>query len=101
LGFGTAWIRFWCDENGRVNKNGGKFEGLDRYEARKSHFGGPKKLSLLDGIEDLKHIVGPATAAGTPWSYHFAQWLVKMERYLRKHPRGEDGEIKFVPDRFS
>jgi valyl-tRNA synthetase len=91
------------DENGRVNKNGGKYEGLDRYEARKVILEDLKKLSLLEGSEDLKHNVGSCYRCGnTVEPIISAQWFVKMEPLSQEAIRVvQDGEIKFLPDRFS
>jgi valyl-tRNA synthetase len=91
------------DEKGRVNKNGGKYEGLDRYEARKVILDDLKKLSLLEEIEDLKHNVGSCYRCGsTVEPIISAQWFVKMKPLAQEAIRVvEDGEIKFVPDRFS
>ncbi len=91
------------DDNGKVNANGGKYEGLDRYEARKVILEDLKKLSLLEGIEDLKHNVGSCyRCKSIVEPIISAQWFVKMKPLAKDAIRVvQDGEIKFVPDRFS
>ncbi len=57
------------DDNGKVNANGGKYEGMDRYEARKAVVADLEALGLMEKIEDYSpQRGGPATAATTMWS---------------------------------
>lgn len=46
------------DDNGRVNELGGKYQGLDRYEARKAVVADLEALGLLEKIEEHQHNVG-------------------------------------------
>ncbi len=91
------------DDNGRVNANGGKYEGLDRYEARKAILHDLEELGLLDKITDHTHNVGTCYRCGTDVEPIIsAQWFVKMEPLAREALRVvNEGEVKFVPDRFS
>ena len=91
------------DDNGRVNENGGKYQGLDRYEARKQIVADLKAGGYLVKVEDYSHNVG------TCYRCHqdvepiiSAQWFVKMKPLAQEAIRVvKEGETKFVPDRFS
>ena len=91
------------DDNGRVNENGGKYQGLDRYEARKQIVADLEAGGYLVKVEDYSHNVG------TCYRCHqdvepiiSAQWFVKMKPLAQEAIRVvKEGETKFVPDRFS
>ncbi|MBO5340663.1 MAG: valine--tRNA ligase, partial [Oscillospiraceae bacterium] len=91
------------DDNGVVNANGGKFEGMDRYEARKAVVAELDSLGLMEKIEDYSHNVGTCYRCGTDVEPIIsAQWFVKMEPLAKEAIRVvAEGETKFVPDRFS
>ena len=83
--------------------NGGKYNGLDRYEARKVIVEDLEKGGYLVSIEDHVHNVGTCYRCGTDVEpITSAQWFVKMKPLAKEAIRVvEEGEIKFVPDRFS
>ncbi len=91
------------DDEGKINENGGKYQGLDRYEARKVIVDDLRELGLLEKIEEHQHNVG------TCYRCHndveplvSAQWFVKMEPLAKEALRVvRDGETRFVPERFS
>ena len=91
------------DDNGKVNSLGGKYEGLDRYEARKQIVADLEAGGYLVKIDDHAHNVG------TCYRCHkdvepiiSAQWFVKMKPLAEEAIRVvREGETKFVPDRFS
>ena len=91
------------DDNGVVNENGGRYNGMDRYEARKAVVADLDALGLLEKTEDYSHNVG------TCYRCHqdvepliSAQWFVKMKPLAEEAIRVvQDGETRFVPDRFS
>ena len=91
------------DDNGRINELGGKYQGMDRYEARKAVVADLEALGLLEKVEDHQHNVG------TCYRCHndveplvSAQWFVKMAPLAEEALRVvNEGETKFVPDRFS
>ncbi len=91
------------DDKGCVNENGGKYEGLDRYEARKTIIEDLEKEGLLVKVEDYSHNVGVCYRCGSDVEpIVSAQWFVKMEPLAKEAIRVvKDGEIKFVPERFS
>ncbi len=91
------------DDNGVVNANGGKYEGMDRYEARKAVIADLEALGLMEKIEDYSHNVGTCYRCHNDVEPIIsAQWFVKMAPMAKEALRVvEDGEVKFVPDRFS
>ena len=82
--------------------NSGKYNGLDRFEARKVVVEELKKLGLLVEIEDYTHNVGQCYRCGTTVEpITSPQWFVKMEPLAKEALEVvEDGRIKFVPERF-
>ncbi|MCI8539447.1 MAG: valine--tRNA ligase [Oscillospiraceae bacterium] len=91
------------DDHGAVNENGGKYQGMDRYEARKAVVADLEALGLLEKVEDHQHNVGTCYRCGTDVEPIIsAQWFVKMEPLAREALRVvNEGETKFVPDRFA
>ena len=91
------------DDNGSVNELGGKYQGLDRYEARKLIVADLETLGLVEKIDEHQHNVGTCYRCATVVEPIIsAQWFVKMEPLAKEAIRVvEDGETKFVPDRFS
>ncbi len=91
------------DDNGRVNELGGKYHGLDRYEARKEVVRDLEALGLLDKIVEHPHNVGVCYRCATDVEPIIsAQWFVKMAPLARDAIQVvENGETRFVPDRFS
>ena len=91
------------NDNGVVNEFGGKYEGMDRYDARKAIVADLQEQGYLVKIEDHAHNVG------TCYRCHkdvepiiSAQWFVKMKPLAEEAIRVvKDGETKFVPERFS
>ena len=91
------------DDNGKVNALGGKYEGMDRYDARKAIVADLEAGGYLVKIEDHAHNVG------TCYRCHkdvepiiSAQWFVKMKPLAEEAIRVvKEGETKFVPERFS
>ena len=91
------------DDNGKVNELGGKYQGMDRYEARKAIVADLEALGLLEKIEDHQHNVGTCYRCGTDVEPIIsAQWFVKMGPLAEEALRVvRDGETKFVPERFT
>ncbi|MBQ7624714.1 MAG: valine--tRNA ligase [Clostridia bacterium] len=91
------------DGNGKINKNGGKYCGLDRLEARKQVIEDLDKLGLLTKTEDYSHNVGTCYRCGTnvePMTS--SQWFVKMEPLAKEDLAAvRRGDIKFIPERFT
>ena len=73
------------DDHGVVNENGGKYRGLDRYEARKAVIADLEKLGLLERVEDHQHNVGTCYRCHNDVEPIIsAQWFVKMEPLARR-----------------
>ena len=91
------------DDNGKVNNLGGKYEGLDRYEARKQIVADLEEGGYLVKIEDHAHNVGTCYRCHNDVEPIIsAQWFVKMKPLAEEAIRVvKEGETKFVPDRFS
>ena len=91
------------DDNGVVNANGGKYEGLDRYEARKAVVADLEALGLLEKTEDYSHNVGTCYRCHNDVEPIIsAQWFVKMQPLAKEALRVvNEGETRFVPDRFA
>ncbi len=91
------------DDNGRVNELGGKYQGLDRYEARKVIVADLDAMGLLEKVVENAHNVGTCYRCATDVEPIIsAQWFVKMEPLAKDALRVvAEGETKFVPDRFS
>ncbi len=91
------------DDNGVVNSYGGKYEGMDRYEARKAIVADLEAQGYLVKIEDHAHNVGTCYRCHNDVEPIIsAQWFVKMQPLAEEAIRVvKDGDTKFVPDRFS
>ncbi len=91
------------DDNACVNENGGKYQGMDRYEARKAIIKDLEEQGLLVKTEDHVHNVGQCYRCGTTVEpITSRQWFVKMTPLAEKALEVvKDGTISFVPDRFS
>ncbi|MBS5149793.1 MAG: valine--tRNA ligase [Butyricicoccus pullicaecorum] len=90
-------------EDATVNENGGKYQGMDRYECRKAVVHDLEEGGYLLKIEAHEHNVGTCYRCGTTVEpMTSAQWFVKMAPLAK--PAMDvvnDGRVRFVPDRFS
>ena len=95
-------IRVLAD-NGTINENGGKYEGLDRYECRKKIVADLEAEGYLVKVEPYSHNVGTCYRCHNDVEPLIsAQWFVKMEPLAKEAIRVvRDGTIKFVPERFT
>ena len=91
------------DDNGKVNENGGKYQGLDRYAARKAIVADLEAQGYLVKVEDYNHNVGTCYRCHSDVEPIIsAQWFVKMKPLAQEAIRVvKEGQTKFVPDRFS
>ena len=85
-----------------MNEHAGKYQGLDRYEARKEIIGELEAQGLLAKVEDHVHNVGHCYRCDTIVEPIISkQWFVKMEPLAKPAIQVvKDGRIKFVPERF-
>ena len=89
------------NDDATINKNGGKYEGMDRYEAREAIVKDLDELGLLVKIEDYTHNVGTHDRCKTTIEPLIkAQWFVKMDELIKPAVKAvKDGEIKLIPPR--
>ena len=89
------------NDDATINANGGKFEGLDRYEARKQIVAELDELGLLVKIEDYTHNVGTHDRCKTTIEPMIKkQWFVKMDELIKPAVEAvKTGDIKLIPDR--
>ncbi|TWT26286.1 valine--tRNA ligase [Planomicrobium sp. CPCC 101110] len=90
-------------EDGTMNENAGKYEGLDRFECRKEIVEDLQDMGVLFKIEEHLHSVGHSERSGAVVEpYLSTQWFVDMQPLAAesvKLQKGEDG-VNFVPERF-
>lgn len=90
------------DDAGVINELGGKYQGLDRYEARKAMVADLEAQGLLVKIKPHTHNVGTHDRCGTVIEPIISkQWYVKMDSLAK--PAIEvvkNKKTKFVPERF-
>ncbi|MBU5453313.1 valine--tRNA ligase [Pseudoflavonifractor sp. MSJ-30] len=91
------------DDEGKVNSLGGKYEGMDRYEARKAIVADLDAQGYLVKVEDYAHNVGTCYRCHNDVEPIIsAQWFVKMKPLAEKAiDVVKEGETRFVPDRFT
>ena len=91
------------DDNGKVNALGGKYEGMDRYDARKAIVADLEAGGYLVKIEAHGHNVGTCYRCHNDVEPIIsAQWFVKMKTLADEAIACvEDGRTKFVPERFT
>ena len=92
-----------------INENGGKFQGMDRGDARKAIVEEFEALGLLEKVEAHQSSVGHCQRSGTVVEPLVSeQWFVKVGSHEepdslagRAHRAVVDGRITIVPQRFS
>ncbi|MCR5403046.1 MAG: valine--tRNA ligase [Butyrivibrio sp.] len=89
------------NDDATINANGGKFEGMDRYECRDAIVKELDEMGLLVKIEDYSHNVGTHDRCHTTVEPMVkAQWFVKMDELIRPAVKAvKEGEIKLIPPR--
>ena len=89
------------NDDATINSNGGKFEGMDRYAARKQIVKELDEMGLLVKIEDYTHEVGTHDRCGTTVEPLVKQqWFVKMDELIAPAAEGvRKGDIRLVPGR--
>ena len=90
------------DEDAKII-NGGKYNGMDRYEARKAIVADLEEQGYLVKVEPYNHNVGCCYRCGTVVEpLTSPQWFVKMKPLAEAAIEVvKDGSIKFVPERFT
>ncbi|MFC4558960.1 valine--tRNA ligase [Virgibacillus kekensis] len=91
------------NEDGTMNKNAGKYEGLDRFECRKQIVKDLQDMDVLFRIEERVHQVGHSERSGAVVEpYLSTQWFVKMQPLADEAIALQQREekVNFVPGRF-
>ncbi len=90
------------NDDATINEMGGKYAGMDRYEARKQMVEDLDKLGLLVKVEDHVHNVGTHDRCKTTVEPMVKQqWFVRMDELAKPAIEAlKKGELRFVPDRF-
>ena len=90
------------NDDATINENGGKYAGMDRYEARKAILKELEEQGLLVKVEDHVHNVGTHDRCGTTVEPMIKQqWFVKMEEMAKPAIEAvKNGDLTFVPERF-
>ena len=90
------------NDDATINELGGKYAGMDRYEARKAMVADLEKLGLLVKVVPHNHSVGTHDRCGTTVEPMIKpQWFVKMDEMAKAAIKAlDDGDLKFVPERF-
>ena len=91
------------NDDATINENGGKFAGMDRYEARKAIVRELEEMGLLVKIEDHVHNVGTHDRCKTTIEPMIKQqWFVKMDELIKPAVEAvRSGEIQLIPERMS
>ena len=91
------------NDDATINENGGKFVGMDRYEARKAIVRELEEMGLLVKIEDHVHNVGTHDRCKTTIEPMIKQqWFVKMDELIKPAVEAvRSGEIQLIPERMS
>ena len=89
------------NDDATINANGGKFEGMDRYECRDAIVKELDEMGLLVKIEDYSHNVGTHDRCHTTVEPMIkAQWFVKMDELIKPAVKAvKEGEIRLIPPR--
>ena len=92
------------NNDGTINENGGKYEGLDRFEARKQIVADLKELGQLVDIKPVRHEVGHSERTGVVVEPRLStQWFVKMDELAKNAIANQTTEdaVEFYPPRFN
>ena len=90
------------DKEAKVNENGGKYQGLDRFEARKQLWADMKEAGLVIKTEPYRTTIPRSQRGGEIVEPMISeQWFVKIESMANAGLDAvKDGRIKIVPERF-
>ncbi len=88
-------------DDAKINELGGKYEGMDRYEARKAIVSDLDAEGFLVKVEPIKHNVGSCYRCNSVVEPRISkQWFVKMEPLAKPAIEAvRNSDIKFIPGR--
>ncbi|WP_143319305.1 valine--tRNA ligase [Clostridium sp. HBUAS56010] len=94
--------RIIMNDDATIDLPGSRYNGMDRYEARKAIVKDLEALGLLVKVVPHTHAVGTHDRCGTTVEPMVKQqWFVKMEELAKPAVEAvKNGSLKFVPDRF-
>jgi valyl-tRNA synthetase len=89
--------------DGTINQNGGRYAGLDRYQAREQVIADMEKLGLFDGREDRDIDLAHSDRSKTPIEPYLSdQWFVKMANLAQQAMDAvSKGLVQFHPERYA
>ncbi len=89
--------------DGTINENGGRYAGMDRYEARDAVVRDLEAQGLLEKTEEHMHAVGHCYRCHTEVEpYLSTQWFVRMEPLARPAiEAAREGRTVFIPERWA
>ncbi|HOO74018.1 MAG: valine--tRNA ligase [Thermotogae bacterium] len=89
-------------ENGKMNENALRYEGMDRYEAREEIMKDLEEQGFVEKTEDHDHSVGHCYRCHTVVEpFLMDQWFVKMAPLAEKAVKSvQEGETVFHPNRW-
>jgi valyl-tRNA synthetase len=90
------------DDVARINENGGKFNGLDRYEARRRIVEELQAAGDLDGIKDHEMLLGHCQRSDDIVEPRLkTQWFIKVTPLAEAALRAtREGRTQILPERF-
>lgn len=91
------------NDDATINENGGRYEGMERYEARKAIVKDLEEQGYLVKIKEHEHNVGTHDRCkATIEPMVKPQWFVKMDVLAKPAIEAvKNGDIKFVPERYT
>ncbi|QDZ70744.1 valine--tRNA ligase [Pediococcus pentosaceus] len=91
------------NEDASMNENAGKYEGMDRFEARKAMVKDLEEQDYMIKIDPIVHSVGHSERTGVQVESRLStQWFVKMDKLAQMaldNQKTED-KVNFIPERF-
>lgn len=98
---GLAFLNIFT-EDAHVNENGGKYQGLERFAARKAILADLEGQGLLVGVKDHKNAVGHCYRCNSVIEPRVStQWFVKMEPLAKRALEVvKNGKIQITPKRW-
>lgn len=91
------------NEDATMNENAGKYEGMDRFDARKAMVKDLKDQGLMIKIDPIVHSVGHSERTGVQVEARLStQWFVKMKPLAQKAMENQKTKdsVNFIPERF-
>ena len=91
------------NDDGTMNENAGKYEGMDRFACRKALVKDLKEQGYLLKVKPIVHSVGHSERSGVQVEPRLStQWFVKMKPLADKVLANQKtaGKVNFVPKRF-